>query len=44
MIAEVHFVQKFLTKGVLKSGRAHYLEMIGAACSFILDTELDYQK
>ena len=37
-------MQKFLPKGVLKSSRAHYLEMIGAACSYLLDMDINLDQ
>ena len=37
-------MQKFLPKGVLKSSRTHYLEMIGAACSYLLDMDVSMDK
>jgi Vacuolar sorting protein 9 (VPS9) domain len=40
ILTEVHIVEKFLPKGVRKSARAMYLEMIGAACSYLLDLNI----
>ena len=37
-------MQKFLPKGVLKSSRTLYLEMIGAAVNYLLDMDLDKNK
>lgn len=37
----MHIVEKFLPKGVRKSARAMYLEMIGAACSYLLDLDIN---
>lgn len=34
-------VEKFLPKGVKKSARAMYLEMIGAACTYLLELDID---
>ena len=44
IIAEVRFCQKYLPKGVLKSSRTHYLEMIGAACNYLLDLDVSQAK
>ena len=41
ILTEVHLVEKFLPKGVRKSARAMYLEMIGAACTYLLDLDID---
>ena len=44
IIAEVHYMQKFLPKAVLKSSRTLYLEMIGAAVNYLLDIDLNKNK
>jgi hypothetical protein len=41
ILTEVHLIEKFLPKGVKKSARAMYLEMIGAACTYLLELEID---
>jgi hypothetical protein len=41
ILTEIHLVEKFLPRNVRKSARAMYLEMIGAACSYLLDLEVD---
>ena len=40
IITEVHFIEKFIPLGARKSVRNLYLEMIGAACSYLLEVEL----
>ena len=40
IITEVHFIEKFIPLGARKSVRNLYLEMIGAACSYLLEIEL----
>lgn len=42
ILTEVHITERFLPRGVKKSSRAMYLEMVGAACSYLID--LDIQK
>jgi hypothetical protein len=37
----VHLIEKFLSKGVKKSARALYLEMVGAACTYLLELDID---
>ena len=39
IITEVHFIEKFIPLGARKSVRNLYLEMIGAACSYLLEVE-----
>ena len=40
IITEVNFIEKFIPLGARKSVRNLYLEMIGAACSYLLEMEL----
>lgn len=40
ILTEVHLTERFLPKGVKKCARAMYLEMIGAACSYLIDLDL----
>ena len=39
IITEVHFIEKFIPLGARKSVRNLYLEMVGAACSYLLEVE-----
>ena len=39
IITEVHYIEKFIPLGARKSVRNLYLEMIGAACSYLLEVE-----
>ena len=36
IITEIHFVQKFVPKGVKRLGRFYHCEMVGAACTYLL--------
>ena len=44
IITEVHFIEKFIPLGARKSVRNLYLEMIGAACSYLLEIELSSMR
>ena len=38
----MHFIEKFITAGVKKSVRNLYLEMIAAACTYLLEKYNEY--
>lgn len=44
ILSEVHIIERFLPKGIRKSTRALYLEMIGAACTYLLELDIDSYK
>ena len=39
IITEIHFIKKFVPKGIKRLGRFYHCEMVGAACSYLLETE-----
>jgi len=36
IITEIHFIKKFVPKGIKRLGRFYHCEMVGAACSYLL--------
>ena len=39
IITEIHFIKKFVPKGIKRLGRFYHCEMVGAACSYLLEIE-----
>ena len=39
IISEIHFIKKFVPKGIKRLGRFYHCEMVGAACSYLLEME-----
>lgn len=44
IITEVHFIKKFVPKGVERLSRFYHCVMVGAACSYLLMTDQEMQK
>ena len=39
IITEIHYVKKFVPKGVKRLGRFYHCEMLGAACNYIVEAD-----
>lgn len=43
IISEIHFIKKFVPNGVKRLSRFYHCEMVGAACSYLLEVDKKYQ-